>query len=127
MAALGSAEGVSVLQCHTEPQGLGRGSLGAMSGPQWPEMSPSFLQEQNWGWALWGCRPSAQVPVVCSILPHAQFSPLLCCRISIPNAGHAFQSPLQPWDASQPTLALLLALIARAVHPEGCWGHWGRV
>lgn len=28
MAALGSAEGVSVLKCHLEPQGLGRGSLG---------------------------------------------------------------------------------------------------
>lgn len=22
-----------------------------MSGLQWPEMSPSFLQEQSWGWA----------------------------------------------------------------------------
>lgn len=54
MAALGSAEGVSVLKCHTEPQGLGRGSFGAVSGPQWPEMSPSFLQEQNWGWASVG-------------------------------------------------------------------------
>lgn len=36
MAALGSAEGVSVLKCHLEPQGLGRGSLG---GDEWPSVA----------------------------------------------------------------------------------------
>lgn len=35
--------------------------------------------------------------VVCAVLPHAWFSPVLCCRIRA-----AFRSPLQPWEAAQP-------------------------
>lgn len=39
------------LNVTLSPRGWVEAAWGGMSGLQWPEMSPSFLQEQSWGWA----------------------------------------------------------------------------